>query len=40
VPTNEAARRFYSRNGAVDLKPSWMVWDDIRSLANPENKIE
>lgn len=40
VPTNEAARRFYSRNGAVDLKPSWMVWDDIRSLANPENKTE
>ncbi len=30
MPTNEAARRFYSRNGAVDLKPSWMVWDDIR----------
>jgi ribosomal protein S18 acetylase RimI-like enzyme len=33
VSTNVAARRFYSRNGAVDLKPSWMVWDDIRRLA-------
>ena len=32
VPTNETARRFYGRNGAVDLKPSWMVWDDIRRL--------
>lgn len=35
TPTNEAARRFYARNGAVDLKPSWMVWDDIRQLAHP-----
>jgi len=29
-PTNEVARRFYRRHGAKDLKPSWMVWKDIR----------
>jgi ribosomal protein S18 acetylase RimI-like enzyme len=28
-PSNETARRFYKRNGADDLKPSWMVWKDI-----------
>jgi ribosomal protein S18 acetylase RimI-like enzyme len=28
-PENEVARRFYRRHGATDLKPSWMVWDDI-----------
>jgi ribosomal protein S18 acetylase RimI-like enzyme len=28
-PTNEAARRFYARHGAENLKPSWMVWKDI-----------
>ena len=35
VPTNEAARRFYGRMGAVDLKPNWMVWEDIRTHAFP-----
>ena len=29
-PTNESARRFYARQGAVDLKPHWMHWTDIR----------
>lgn len=29
VPANEAARSFYYRHGAVDLKPSWLVWDRI-----------
>lgn len=28
-PGNEAARSFYKRNGAVDLKPSWLVWNEI-----------
>jgi ribosomal protein S18 acetylase RimI-like enzyme len=32
-PSNLAARAFYSAHGAVDLKPSWMVWNDIRKLA-------
>ena len=31
TPDNARARRFYSRHGARDLKPSWMVWDDIRT---------
>ncbi len=29
-PGNEMARRFYQRHGAHDLKPSWMVWSDLR----------
>jgi GNAT superfamily N-acetyltransferase len=29
-PENEVARRFYARHGAKDLKPHWMVWDDIQ----------
>ena len=32
-PSNQAARRFYSRHGATDLKPHWMVWDDIGTSA-------
>jgi len=31
-PTNRIARRFYARHGAVDLKPHWMVWEDIGKL--------
>lgn len=27
---NAAARAFYAKHGAVDLKPSWMVWEDVR----------
>ena len=29
-PTNQAARRLYRRHGAANLKPGWMVWNDIR----------
>jgi len=29
-PGNAAARAFYARHGAVELKPSWMVWEDVR----------
>ena len=29
-PDNAVARRFYSRHGATEFKPSWMIWDDIR----------
>ena len=28
-PTNHTARRFYARHGAIDLKPHWMVWEDV-----------
>lgn len=28
-PSNTIARRFYARHGAEDLKPHWMVWNDI-----------
>ena len=31
-PSNHAARRFYARHGAIDLKPHWMVWEDIGKL--------
>lgn len=30
-PSNQVARTFYSRHGARDLKPHWMIWNDIRS---------
>lgn len=43
-PKNERARRFYARQGAVDLRPHWMVWDDIataaRRHANPSDNID
>jgi len=28
---DESAAAFYRRLGAVDLKPSWLVWNDIQS---------
>ena len=28
-PANTVARAFYRRQGAGDLSPSWLVWDDI-----------
>jgi GNAT superfamily N-acetyltransferase len=28
-PSNRAARQFYVRKGAEDLKPHWMVWKEI-----------
>lgn len=36
-PDNKAARSFYARHGAVELKPHWMQWIDISRLpdANP-----
>ncbi|MBV8207388.1 MAG: GNAT family N-acetyltransferase [Acidobacteria bacterium] len=33
---NVVARRFYSRHGARELKPGWMVWDDISAVLTPE----
>jgi ribosomal protein S18 acetylase RimI-like enzyme len=35
-PSNQAARRFYARHGAKDLKPHWMVWEDIRAVATSQ----
>ena len=34
-PSNQVARRFYARHGAQDLKPHWMVWQDIRKAFQP-----
>lgn len=34
-PSNRAARRFYARHGAEDLKPHWMVWKDIGAALEP-----
>lgn len=31
-PSNHAARQFYTRNGAEDLKPHWMVWKNIGAV--------
>lgn len=31
-PANDAARRFYARSGAIELKPYWMIWKDIGSV--------
>jgi GNAT superfamily N-acetyltransferase len=28
-PHNAIARRFYAKHGAVELKPHWMVWENI-----------
>ena len=40
-PSNEAARRFYRRHGAIDLNPHWLVWPDIGvALAGDEGGSE
>ncbi len=31
-PSNEVARRFYRQAGATDLRPHWMVWEDITKV--------
>ena len=33
-PDNDAARALYAKYGSVDLKPNWMVWEDIRTALN------
>ena len=30
-PSNTNARSFYRSQGAVEFKPSWMVWKDVRT---------
>jgi GNAT superfamily N-acetyltransferase len=37
APDNGTARAFYAKHGAADLKPFWMVWEDIRVVA--ERKV-
>lgn len=32
TPENQVARAFYSRLGAVELNPHWMVWNDISTV--------
>jgi GNAT superfamily N-acetyltransferase len=34
APDNDAARMFYAKYGAAELKPFWMVWGDIRAVAD------
>jgi len=36
-PGNLVAHRFYHRHGAVVLKPSWLVWEDIREVLKKHN---
>jgi GNAT superfamily N-acetyltransferase len=42
-PSNRVARAFYASHGATDLKPHWMVWQDIRKLhgtaVNPDTTV-
>ena len=37
-PTNEPARSFYTRHGAEDLKPHWMVWKDIQETLHSQRR--
>lgn len=34
-PGNAGARSFYAWHGALELRPHWMVWEDIGRLAAP-----
>ena len=36
APGDAAARAFYLRNAAEDLRPSWLVWSDIGLLTEPD----
>lgn len=37
-PSNTTARRFYARHGAVELKPHWMVWNDVRVVLEKQSR--
>jgi len=37
-PSNASARAFYANLGARDLKPSWMVWEDISACPAPKER--
>jgi GNAT superfamily N-acetyltransferase len=37
-PANVVARRFYTRHGAETLNPHWLVWKDIRVVAEKEQR--
>ena len=38
-PSNQVARRFYARHGAEDLKPRWMIWNDIRRAVEVQRTL-
>ena len=38
-PSNHVARRFYARHGAEDLKPNWMIWNDIRRAVEVQRTL-
>jgi GNAT superfamily N-acetyltransferase len=31
-PGNQDSRKFYQKNGAIDLNRHWMYWNDIRNI--------
>jgi len=39
-PSNVAAHRLYKRLGAVDLNPHYLVWNDIRYLAQESDTMD
>lgn len=39
-PTNTIARRFYKRYGAEDLKPHWLVWNDVRVVLDKNSAVK
>jgi ribosomal protein S18 acetylase RimI-like enzyme len=39
-PSNTTAHRFYKRLGAVELNPHWLVWSDIRTVAEQPGAMD
>lgn len=35
-PANATARAFYTRHGATELNPHWLVWRDVSTLLTPQ----
>ncbi len=33
VPENVRARSFYRRHGAIELNPSWVVWENVSTVS-------
>jgi GNAT superfamily N-acetyltransferase len=36
-PKNTIARRFYASHGAMDLKPHWLIWENIAEALKPRS---
>jgi ribosomal protein S18 acetylase RimI-like enzyme len=39
-PSNTAGLRFYTKHGASVLNPHWMMWNDIRVVAEQSDTVE